>query len=95
MTSTSESGTRRHRIEVRVTPEQEALIREAAQLEHETVTAFVLTTATDRARRLLDQRRTMTLPNEDFDRFFAALDEPETVVPELVDLFRTEQLPLK
>ena len=78
-----------------MTPEQEALIREAAQLEHETVTAFVLTTATDRARRLLDQRRTMTLPNEDFDRFFAALDEPETVVPELVDLFRTEQLPLK
>jgi uncharacterized protein (DUF1778 family) len=31
---------RRHRLEVRVTPEQDALIRQAADLEDTTVTAF-------------------------------------------------------
>lgn len=78
---------------MRITPDQEALIREAAGLAHETVTAFVLSTATERARKLLDARRTVTLPNETFDRFYEALDEPETVVPELVELLRAEPLP--
>lgn len=78
---------------MRVTPDQEAVIREAADLAHETVTAFVLATATERAREVLEARRTATLPNEAFDRFYAALDEPEKVVPELVELLRAEPLP--
>lgn len=78
---------------MRITPDQEALIREAAGLAHETVTAFVLSTVTERARKLLDARRTVTLPNETFDRFYEALDEPETVVPQLVELLRAEPLP--
>lgn len=78
---------------MRVTPDQEALIREAADLAQETLTTFVLGTATERARKLLDARRTVTLENDEFDRFYAALDEPETVVPELVELLRAEPLP--
>jgi uncharacterized protein (DUF1778 family) len=93
MASTSRETHRRHRIEMRITPDQEALIREAADLTHETVTSFVLNTATERARKLLDARRTVTLPNEAFDRFYAALDEPEAIVPELVELLRAEPLP--
>lgn len=77
---------------MRVTPDQDALIREAAGLVHETVTAFVLTTAMERAGELLEARRTAILPNEAFDRFYAALDEPERVVPELVALLRAEPL---
>jgi uncharacterized protein (DUF1778 family) len=93
MASTSRETRSRHRIEMRVTPDQEALIREAADLAHETVTSFVLNTATERARKLLDARRTVTLPSEAFDRFYAALDEPEAIVPELVELLRAEPLP--
>jgi uncharacterized protein (DUF1778 family) len=93
MASQPRETSRRHRIEVRVTPEQDALIRHAAGLADETVTAFVLGTATERARRMLEAQRTVTLPNEAFDRFYAALDDPETVVPELVELFRAEPLP--
>jgi uncharacterized protein (DUF1778 family) len=93
MASTSQGTNRRRRIEMRVTPDQEAVIREAADLAHETVTAFVLATATERAREVLEARRTATLPNEAFDRFYAALDEPEKVVPELVELLRAEPLP--
>ena len=38
---------RRHRLEVRVNPEQDALIRQAADLEATTVSAFVLETVTE------------------------------------------------
>lgn len=82
------SPTRRHRIEVRVTPEQDALIRQAADLEDTTVTAFVLDTVTSRARKLLKQNHDLVLSNEAFDQFIAELDKPAEVVPELVELFR-------
>lgn len=76
-----------------MTPDQEDLIRHAAGLAGETVTAFVLGTATERARKLIEAQRMVTLPNETFDRFYAALDEPGTIVPELVALLRSEPLP--
>jgi uncharacterized protein (DUF1778 family) len=84
---------RRHRLEVRVTADQAALIRQAASLADESVTAFVLGTATERARKLVEAQRTVTLPNETFDRFYAALDAPATIVPEFVALFGAEPLP--
>lgn len=77
---------------MRVTPDQEALIRMAAELANETVTTFLLTTATERARGLLEARRAVTLPNEAFDRFYDALDAPPAPVPELIELLRAEPL---
>lgn len=79
---------RRHRLEVRVTPEQDALIRQAADLEDTTVTAFVLDTVTSRAKRLVKQREEVVLSNHAFDRFIAELDKPAKPVPELVELFK-------
>jgi uncharacterized protein (DUF1778 family) len=85
---------RRHRLEVRVTPEQDALIREAAELEETTVTAFLLDTVTSRARRIVKQRQDLVLSNAAFDRFIAELDKPAKPVPELVELFEKHpQLP--
>ena len=79
---------RRHRLEVRVTPEQDALIRQAADLEDTTVSAFVLDTATARAKKVLKQHQDLALSNDAFDRFLAELDKPAQSVPELVELFR-------
>lgn len=79
---------KRHRIEVRVTPEQDALIREAAGLEDETVTDFVLDTVTARAATVIEQRRDVTLSSHAFDQFIAVLDAPPVPVPQLTDLFR-------
>ena len=76
-----------------MTAEQDALIREAADLEHESVTAFVLETATARARKVLEAQHTITVANEAFDRFYAALDGPGTPVPELVELFGAPPIP--
>jgi len=78
---------RRHRLEVRVTPEQDALIRQAADLEETTVTAFVLDTVTSRAKGVVRQHEDLMLSNDAFDRFIAELDKPAKAVPELVDLF--------
>ncbi|HEX9681627.1 MAG TPA: DUF1778 domain-containing protein [Acidimicrobiales bacterium] len=77
---------RRHRLEVRVTPEQDALIRQAADLEDTTVTAFMLDTVTSRARRVIKDHDTIVLSNEAFDRFLDELDKPAEAVPELVEL---------
>ncbi len=82
------SPSRRHRLEVRVTPEQDALIRQAADLEDTTVTAFVLDTVTTRAKRVVKQHQDLILSNEAFDRFIAELDRPAEPVPQLVELFR-------
>lgn len=79
---------RRHRLEVRVTPEQDALIRQAANLEETTVTAFVLDTVTSRARGVVKQHQDLVLSNQAFDRFIAELDKPAEPVPELVELFK-------
>jgi uncharacterized protein (DUF1778 family) len=93
MARTSEAPKQRHRLEVRVTPEQNALIRQAADLEHESVTSFVLDTVTARARKVIETQSTVTLSNEAFDRFYTALDEPDANVPELAELLRTPPFP--
>lgn len=79
---------KRYRLEVRVTQEQDALIREAADLERATVTSFLLDTVTARAASVIEQRRDVTLSNEAFDRFMAELDKPATAVAQLSDLFQ-------
>lgn len=79
---------RRHRLEVRVTPEQDVLIRQAADLEDTTVSAFVLATVTAKANRVVRDHRDVVLSNEAFDRFITELDKPAEPVGELVDLFR-------
>lgn len=85
---------RRNRIEVRVSPEQDALIRQAADLEETTVSSFVLETVTARARKVIRERQDLVLSSEAFDRFIVELDRPAESVPELVDLFqRNSKLP--
>ena len=79
---------RRYRIEVRVSPEQDALIRQAADLEDTTVSAFVLQVVTDRARNVVKDRQDVVLSAEAFDRFIEELDKPGKVIPELAELFR-------
>lgn len=71
-----------------MTPEQDALIRQAADLEDATVTSFVLGTVTERAATVIEQRRDLILSNRAFDRFIAALDDPPTAVPQLTELFQ-------
>jgi uncharacterized protein (DUF1778 family) len=85
---------KRRRVEVRVSSRQDALIRQAADLENTTVTAFVLDSVTAKAQQVVRRHRDLVLANEDFDRFILELDAPAAPVPELVALFeRHPKLP--
>jgi uncharacterized protein (DUF1778 family) len=87
MSDSATGSSRRHRLEVRVSAEQDAVIRRAAELEDTTVTAFVLGTVTARAATVIEQHRDLVLSDDAFDRFIAELDKPPAVVSELSDLF--------
>ena len=81
------SATRSQRIDVRVTEEQNAIIREAAAVAGQTVTAFLLSAAEERARSLLDERRHLVMSHATFVQFAAALDAPAEPVPAMRELF--------
>jgi uncharacterized protein (DUF1778 family) len=81
------SAIRSRRIDVRVTDEQDALIREAAAASGQTVTAFLLSAAEERARSILDERRHLVMSDRAFAAFAAALDSPGETVPAMSDLF--------
>ena len=70
-----------------MSPQQDALIRQAADLENTTVTAFVLDSVTVRAEQVVRCHRDLVLANEDFDRFITELDRPAVSIPELAALF--------
>lgn len=85
------SAIRSRRIDVRVTDEQDAIIREAAAAEGQTVTTFLLGAAEARARMVLDQRRHLVMSDRAFAAFAAALDTPGekvTAISELLSLPR-------
>jgi uncharacterized protein (DUF1778 family) len=81
------ASVRSRRIDVRVTDEQDAVIREAAAAAGQTVTAFLLSAAEERAGAILDRRRHLVMSDRAFAAFSAELDAPGEAVPALSDLF--------
>jgi uncharacterized protein (DUF1778 family) len=80
------TGIRSRRIDVRVTDEQDAVIREAAAASGQTVSAFLLSAAEGSARALLDERRHLVISDRAFAAFAAALDAPGGRVAALDEL---------
>ena len=81
-------STAKTRINMRVSEDNLALIKEAAEANGQDMTSFVLGAALDRARAVvLEARVTMLSPSE-AERLEAALDAEPRVIPELVELFR-------
>lgn len=65
---------RTQRIEARVAPRDRARIDKAAALEGQTVSAFMVRAAAERAEQVIAARTTTVLPAEYFDRLLAAID---------------------
>lgn len=65
---------RRRRINMRVSEQQERILRTAAELSGETLTGFVLSVATERAADVVARAQRIEVTAEAFDRFVAALD---------------------
>jgi uncharacterized protein (DUF1778 family) len=71
------------RLELRLEPANRRLLDEAAAASSMSVSAFVLTHATDAAREVLADRTTFALPDDRWDAFTTGLDREERPMPEL------------
>jgi uncharacterized protein (DUF1778 family) len=75
--------TRTDRIEARVSPSTAERIRYAAALTGESMSAFVVDAAAERAERVISEQRQTVVPDEFFEQMLAALDEPPSPAPAL------------
>lgn len=74
------------RLAVRITPDQDALIRDAAAVTGQSLTEFVTTAAVARAEDTLADRRVFRLDDAAWAEFAEILDRPAKRVPELATL---------
>lgn len=75
------------RLNLRVATEDEDLFREAAEIEHESLTQFIVESARERAERLLADRTRFVLDEQQWEAFTTALERPAETVPAVVELF--------
>lgn len=75
------------RFAVRLTPEQDALIRRAAQVEGTDLTTFTVCATVAHARDVLADRRHFLLDADAWADFTALLDRPVQHKPALAELF--------
>lgn len=82
------------RLNFRLASDQERALRQAAALTGQSISGFVLSSAIERAHKLLERANTIELSDAAFREFVAALDEPSEMVPELARLFKgTSHIP--
>jgi hypothetical protein len=81
------STTKTQRLDLRLTKEQDALIRRAAEQDTRSISDFVLSAATLEAQRRLADQRLFILNEEDHARFEEILEAPPTDDPQLRKLF--------
>ncbi|QIM16473.1 DUF1778 domain-containing protein [Leucobacter insecticola] len=74
------------RLAVRLTPDQDALIRDAAATSGQSISEFVTTAALTRAEDTLVDRRLFRLDDQAWAEFSAILDRPAQRLPELAAL---------
>lgn len=81
-------NTRSARLNVRLTPEALQTIREAAEVQQQDLTSFVLGATLERARAVLAEDRLLRLTPHEVEQLEAALDREPRVVPQLAALLR-------
>jgi uncharacterized protein (DUF1778 family) len=77
------------RLEVRLTPKAKSMLKQAADIEDKTVSAFVLDKSLEAAAETLADRREFRLSARQYDAFVAALDAPSKPRPRLEKLLKT------
>lgn len=87
--ATSNKNIKADRIELRASPRQTAVIRQAAEARGKTISSFMLDAAYAEAQRDLADRRLFRLDEARWARFIRALDRPSTAKPRLRKLMQT------
>lgn len=78
---------RSSRLGLRATPEQETVLRRAAEVAHKSLTDFILDAAYQAAEQTLLDQRLFMVSGSQYQALLEMLDRPETVNPGLADLF--------
>ena len=81
------NSTKTRRLDLRLTEEQDALIRREAEQDARSISDFVLSAATLEAQRRLADQRFFMLNEEDHARFEEILEASPTDDPKLRKLF--------
>lgn len=87
MTTTKDS-----RLHARLSSEQDALIRRAADVEGKSITDFTVEAAVDHARDVLADRRLFVLDDAAWAEFTAILDRPVVAKDRLAKLFSEDTI---
>ena len=85
-------ATKPEHFAVRLTPEQDALIRRAAEVERTDLTTFAVCATIAYARDVLADRRLFLLDDAAWTEFNALLDRPLQYKPALATLFAKPSL---
>lgn len=83
MTTTTRSA----RLGLRATPQQEAVLRRAAEVAHKSMTDFILDSACRAAEQTLLDQRLFLVSGSQSQALLDMLDRPAQVNPGLKDLF--------
>lgn len=81
------STARTARLGLRATPEQEAVLRRAAEVAHKSLTDFILDAAYQAAEQALLDQRLFMVSGSQYQAILELLDRPESDNPGLADLF--------
>jgi uncharacterized protein (DUF1778 family) len=83
--TTGESVARRsERINLRLEADADDILRAAANSQHQSLSAFILEAALDRAQQVLDSERRLVLQAEEFDRIMDELERSGRAVGPLL-----------
>ena len=86
------ASTRAERIEIRATAALKANLEKAAQLQDQSLSAFVLSASRDAATRVLGDQTRFTLTASQMKTLNQALDAPARELPALKRLFAKSSL---
>ncbi|AUN93914.1 type II toxin-antitoxin system TacA family antitoxin [Pseudazoarcus pumilus] len=84
---TPSSSARSARLGLRATPEQEMVLRRAAEVAHKSLTDFILDSACLAAEQTLLDQRLFMVSGSQYQTLTDLLERPEQVNDGLVDLF--------
>lgn len=86
-TTASPPATRSARLRLRATPEQEAVLRRAAEVAHKSLTDFILDSACLAAEQTLLDQRLFMVSGRQVQSLMDLLEQPEQPNAGLRDLF--------
>ncbi|MBS1204517.1 MAG: toxin-antitoxin system, antitoxin component [Proteobacteria bacterium] len=67
---------KKQRIDLRLTDEDKKMIEEAAAMTNQTVTQFLVNSASERAAEVIEQHRRLILSVESWNRVMDAIENP-------------------